>query len=294
MAYNEERNIAALLDSVLAQSATARIAQIVVVASGCTDRTCDIVRQYGDSDARVELIEEPDRNGKVAAVNKFLLNAAEELLTISSADLIWDVHTIEKMLQPFEDPDVGMTGAHAIPVNTEGTFFGFASTMMWTLHHAIALRDPKMGELIAFRNVFRRVNPTAICDELSVHQLMRSAGYRVVYVPDAIVYNKGPETLSDFVSQRMHCIVGNLAIMREHNVPVSTMRAGPLIKAALPFALRHWTRLPWIIATAAIEVYCRLGAQLRYRSTHSQGQLRVWEPVSTTKSLSSEQPAAKV
>ena len=198
MAYNEERNIAALLDSVLAQSAGDCIARIVIVASGCTDRTCDIVQEYGRKDARVELIEEPDRNGKVAAVNKFLLNASEEVLTISSADLIWDSHTVEALLRPFADPEVGMTGAHAVPLNTDRTFFGFASTMMWTLHHAVALHDPKMGELIAFRNVFRRVNPTAICDELSVHQLMRSAGYRVVYVPDAIVYNKGPETLSDF------------------------------------------------------------------------------------------------
>jgi len=294
MAYNEERNIAALLDSVLAQSAGDCIARIVIVASGCTDRTCDIVQEYGRKDARVELIEEPDRNGKVAAVNKFLLNASEEVLTISSADLIWDSHTVEALLRPFADPEVGMTGAHAVPLNTDRTFFGFASTMMWTLHHAVALHDPKMGELIAFRNVFRRVNPTAICDELSVHQLMRSAGYRVVYVPDAIVYNKGPETLSDFVSQRMHCIVGNLAIMREHNVPVSTMRAWPVMKAALPFAARHWTRLPWIVATAALEAYCRVQARVRYRSQQDQRKLRVWEPVSSTKSLTAEQPSGKV
>src|SRR5579864_3985776 len=77
MAYNEERNIGALLDSVFAQTASEKIARIVVVASGCTDRTCEIVSRYSQGDPRVVLIEEPDRAGKTAAINKFLLSATE-------------------------------------------------------------------------------------------------------------------------------------------------------------------------------------------------------------------------
>ena len=294
MAYNEERNINALLDSILAQTGSERIARVVVVASGCTDRTAELVSAYCRRDPRVELVEEPDRAGKTAAVNKFLLSATEEILIISSADLIIEPHTIDSLLKPFEDPEVGMAGAHALPLDGTKSFFGFASNMMWSLHHAISLRDPKMGELIAFRNVFRRLNPGAICDELSVHQLMRSAGYKIVYVPEAIVHNKGPETLADFVSQRMHCIVGNLAVMHEHNVPVSTMRIGPVLKAALPYAARHWTRVDWIIGTAALELYCRLKARLTYRSHKTQRQLQVWDPVASTKTLRSEQTPHEV
>ena len=293
MAYNEERNIGALLDSILAQTASEQIARVVVVASGCTDRTCELVSAYARRDPRVVLVEEPDRAGKTAAVNKFLLSATEEILIVSSADLILEPHTIAHVLRPFHDPEVGMAGAHAIPLNDMTNFFGFASNVMWSLHHEISLDDPKMGELIAFRNVFRRLDPGAICDELSVHQLMRSAGYKVVYVPDAIVHNKGPETLRDFVSQRMHCIVGNLAVMHEHNVPVSTMRIVPLLKVALPYAARHWPRAGWIAGAAAIELFCRVKARLRYRSRSAQRQLQVWEPVSSTKTLTAEHPSHK-
>ncbi|HEV2038246.1 MAG TPA: glycosyltransferase, partial [Candidatus Eremiobacteraceae bacterium] len=59
MAYNEERNIARLLDSVLQQSVSDRLASIVVVASGCTDRTCEIVEHYARRDSRISLIAEP-------------------------------------------------------------------------------------------------------------------------------------------------------------------------------------------------------------------------------------------
>jgi len=294
MAYNEERNIGALLDSILAQTAGERIARVVVVASGCTDRTTEIVSAYSRSDPRIILIEEPDRAGKTAAVNQFLLSATEEILIVSSADIILEPTTLAALLAPFEDPEIGMAGAHAIPMNTTKNFFGFASNLMWTLHHEISLNDPKMGELIAFRNVFRRLNPSAICDELSVHQLMRSAGYKVAYAQDAIVHNKGPETLSDFVSQRMHCIVGNLAIMHDHNVPVSTMRMWPVLKAALPHVGRQWTRVHWIAATAALEIYCRMKARVSYRSQQKRGRLQVWEPVTSTKSLTPEQVSPKI
>jgi len=293
MAYNEERNIGSLLESILSQAQGGNISRIVVVASGCTDRTCRIVLEFARRDSRVALIEEPDRAGKTAAINRFLLTATEEILTVSSADLIFQPQTIVELLRPFTDPEIGMVGAHAVPLNANDNFFGYASNLMWTLHHDISLRDPKMGELIAFRNVFRRLNPAAISDELSVYQLMRSAGYKVAYAPQAIVYNKGPGTLADFLSQRIRCIVGNLAIMREHNVRVSTMRTLPVLRAALPYALHNWRRLHWTIGAAMLEFYCRVKSQSVYRSQRRRKQLQVWEPVSTTKSLTPDSPQTK-
>ena len=285
MAYNEERNIARLLDSVLAQTAADRIAKIVVVASGCTDRTCEIVQAYAGRDPRISLIAEADRSGKIAAINQFLFTATQEILMVSSADLIYEPTAVERLLAPFDDPEVGMVGAHSIPLDAPDSFFGYAANLMWSLHHDIALRDPKMGELIAFRNVFRRLNPNAICDELSVHQLIRSAGYRSLYAPDARIYNKGPETLDDFISQRMHCIVGNLQIMRDHNVPVPTMRLLPVMRAALPRALRDWRKLHWTIGTGLLEFYCRLKAQTVYRSRKRATRYQVWDPATSTKTL---------
>ncbi len=111
---------------------------------------------------------------------------------VSSADLIYEPQAVEALLAPFADPEIGMVGAHSIPLDASDTFFGYAVNLMWSLHHDISMRDPKMGELIAFRNVFRRLNPNAICDELSVYQLVRAAGYASVYAPTARIYNKGP------------------------------------------------------------------------------------------------------
>ncbi len=290
MAYNEERNIGEFLDSLLVQTAGSRIASIVVVASGCTDRTADIVREFRERDPRIFLIEEPERSGKISAINRFLFDAKEEIVFIASADIILEPQTIEFMLVPLDDPEVGMVGAHPIPVNSRATFFGYAAHLMWTLHHEVASRDPKMGELIAFRNVFRRLNPNNINDELSVHQLVRSAGYKLAYAGNAHVYNKGPETLKEFISQRVRCIVGNLQIMREHNVPAPTMRTLPVLRAAAPHILGNWRRLHWTIATAGLELYCRTKSHLTYRSQKRRARYKTWDQITTSKSLQKERP----
>ncbi|HTD32663.1 MAG TPA: glycosyltransferase, partial [Candidatus Elarobacter sp.] len=56
MAHNEEANIARLLESILAQSALPRIARVVVVASGCTDRTVSIAEAFRAQDDRIEIV----------------------------------------------------------------------------------------------------------------------------------------------------------------------------------------------------------------------------------------------
>ena len=47
MAYNEEACIGQMMEAVLAQQLhEVEIAEIIVVASGCTDRTEEIVREF--------------------------------------------------------------------------------------------------------------------------------------------------------------------------------------------------------------------------------------------------------
>ena len=53
-AYNEEANIGRLLQAVMDQRLyEVEINQIVVVASGCTDRTEEIVREYMEVEPRI-------------------------------------------------------------------------------------------------------------------------------------------------------------------------------------------------------------------------------------------------
>ena len=284
MAHNEEATIARLLESILAQTAGARIARIMVVASGCTDRTVAIAEDFRARDPRIELVVEERRGGKVSAINAFMTSSAEPILAVSGADMIYAPGTIEALIAPFDDPDVGMVGAHPVPLNDTRNFVGFAVNLLWKLHHEISLMTPKMGELIAFRNVFRGLDPNMLADEVQIEHGIHAVGFRTAYAPDAVVYNRGPETVAQFIAQRSRWVTHNLQVQRKHRYEVSTWRWSTLGRAALKVWNADHPRLDWFLATAALEMYCRAkGMVARPTATSKDG--RLWEQQSTTKDV---------
>jgi biofilm PGA synthesis N-glycosyltransferase PgaC len=111
MAYNEEANIGRLLDALLRQNLShCFIKEIFVVASGCTDRTEDIVKDYIRLDERIKLLVQRQREGKASAINLFLSKANADVFVLESGDTIPEVDTMEKLVMPFSDPTIGMTG----------------------------------------------------------------------------------------------------------------------------------------------------------------------------------------
>ena len=136
MAYNEEANIGRTLDAVVSQrTVKVTLTEIVVVASGCTDRTESIVQDWARRDPRIRLVVQPRREGKSSAINQFLPQAREKIVVLCGADLLPEADAIEQLVTPFADPAVGMTAGRPVPVNDPGTFMGFAAHLLWDLHH---------------------------------------------------------------------------------------------------------------------------------------------------------------
>lgn len=270
MAYNEEANIGRLLEALLAQETnTVHIGEIVVVASGCTDRTEQIVTGFIGRDRRIRLIRQMQREGKASAVNLFLRNVYNEIVTLISADTLPLPGAIEALVSPFADPGIGMVGGRPVPTNPSGTLFGYGVHLLWELHHQVSLRSPKMGELIAFRNIFRQIPHDSAVDEASIEPLIVGQGLCLHYAAQAIVRNRGPETMRDFIEQRRRIFAGHLYVKSTLGYTVSTL--GGLRIAWLfikSFRGLHqpwqWRYLLWAPVIIALEVYVRLLATCDY------------------------------
>jgi biofilm PGA synthesis N-glycosyltransferase PgaC len=258
MAYNEEGNIGRLLTAILGQKLTqARLVEIIVVASGCTDRTEDIVEGFCKEDSRIRLIREAERKGKASAINLFLREAADEILVLESADTLPEEDTIDRLVTPFVDHEIGMTGARPIPINDDRTFIGFAVQLLWRLHHHIALIQPKLGELVAFRSFVREIPADSAVDEASIESIVRKAGYRLHYVPEAVVRNKGPETVRDFVKQRRRIAAGHLHLLRGQGHRVSTLSGWTILRALVREQVWGVKEMLWTIGVIGLEVLSR-------------------------------------
>jgi glycosyltransferase involved in cell wall biosynthesis len=265
MAYNEEANIGRLLTALLAQKTrVAAIDEIVVVASGCTDRTEAIVEEFAARDGRVRLLVQAHKEGKASAVNLLMRSTDCEVIVLESADTLPLPETIEELLLPLQGPDVGMVGGHPVPTNSKDTFMGYAAHLVWELHHRIALGQPKMGELIAFRNIFYQIPYDTAVDEASIEPLIVGQGLRLCYAPKAIVYNKGPELAGEFVKRRRANYAGHLYVKDTLGYQVSTMSPFRSAWALLRSARLDWRYFFWAPGVVALEAYVRLLATYDY------------------------------
>lgn len=287
MAYNEDANIAKAIDSVLGQKLThAVISEIIVVASGCTDDTVNIVSSIATTESRVRLIVQERREGKAAAINLFLANAHAEMLVMVSADVIIKPGSLNALLRPLEDPSVGMVGAHPIPVNNQSTFLGYAVHLLWRLHDKIARETPKLGEMVAFRNVVPSIPTDTPVDEISIQALVTQMKYRLMYEPEAIVYNRGPTTISDFLRQRRRIYCGHLLIRRQQRYEASTMSVKRVAQALLADQSFATVRSSiWTLGTIGLEAWARMLGTYDHMRRRPQ---YLWQMAVTTKSQITE------
>jgi cellulose synthase/poly-beta-1,6-N-acetylglucosamine synthase-like glycosyltransferase len=283
-AHNEEANIAHILEAMLNQRLhLVEIAEIIVVASGCTDRTEDIVREFMAKEPRIRLYVQEKREGKTSAINVFLGHATQNICVLESGDTVPHEDAIENMVRMFKDPAVGMTGAHKVPVNTPEHITGYLSHLRLKMEHQLCLEIPRLGELIAFRKVFDQIPPDVAMDEAFVEALVIRRGLQVRYAPDAVVFNMGPETLSDFIKQRRRNHAGHLHLKAKYGYEVSSMGSPRLLKLAFE---EIWgaLRLIWVLGVLAIlEGYSRMLGWWDYR-VHKRTHV-VWDIAWTTKEV---------
>ena len=286
-AHNEEPNIGKLLAAMLAQELnTVEITEIIVVASGCDDCTVPIIQEYIHRDPRVKLIVQEEREGKTSAINRFLQNAREEICVLESGDTLPRADSVENLVKLFEDPRVGMTGAQKIPVNVPEHIVGYMSHLRLKMEHQLCLEIPRLGELIAFRKVFNQLPPDVAMDEAFVEALVIQRGLAVLYAPDAVVYNMGPETLGEFIMQRRRNYAGHLHLVRKYGYRVSSLETGRVARIALDElgnALRLVVTLVWL---ALVEAFARVLGTYDY---YVKGDKHiVWDIAWTTKQVEQE------
>ena len=282
-AYNEEKNILQCLRSLTSQTFDGKeLVEMLVISSGSTDRTDELVLDYARNvDKRVRLIRQEKREGKNSAVNAFMAEAKGNVLFLANADNVMREDTFDLMAEHFNDPTTGMVGGHPIPVNDKDTIMGFAVHMLWDMHHRLSLIYPKVGEIVAFRNLGFQIPTGMGSDEDLIRREHEGRGLKVVYEPEALIYNRGPTNVQDFFVQRTRVNIGERYMKRWFDYDIPTWDKRFLINAWLSF-LKDNARHPVKMAAAmSLEAFARVYAALHV--SLDKGDRAVWQVVESTK-----------
>ncbi|MEA2973027.1 MAG: poly-beta,6-N-acetyl-D-glucosamine synthase [Actinomycetota bacterium] len=281
--HNDGGTIEPLLRRVLSEPG---VGDVVVVASGCDDDTVSLVSEAAAGDSRVQLFVEAERSGKAAAIN-FGMEQRLRLpyVVIISGDVLPEPGAVSLLVDALAQPAVGLAGGRPVPDNPPSTAMGHASHLLWRLHHRVALQQPKLGEMIAIRAEAIVSLPRTSVDEACFQSLLETAGWKSRYVPEALVGNRGPCTVRDFVRQRRQIHTGHLWLRHREHYSVPSLRLGLLLRefwhdlATEPRALRP-RPLALTAGTVALEASARLLARLDYLKGRENV---VWAMVKSTK-----------
>ena len=136
--------------------------------------------------------------------------------------------------------------------------------------------------MIAFRNIVRQIGNTA-SDEANIEILVVKAGYSLAYAPDAIVNNKGPETVAEYLKQRRRQNVGRIHLYKTAGYRTATMKNFLVLKTLVKNTRFRPNDIFWTMGAMAVECYSRLLAMYDWhikRKDHTK-----WAMVTTTKKL---------
>jgi cellulose synthase/poly-beta-1,6-N-acetylglucosamine synthase-like glycosyltransferase len=252
-AYNEEAVIEERLRNAFDLDYPPDRLEVMVVADGSDDAT----RERAASVAGVHVLYQPERRGKLAAMNHGAQRASGEILIFSDANNRYARGALRALVAPFADPGVGMvTGRKSIddgsgrPLDrAEGLYWRYESQLkVW--ESAVGSVVGAAGEIVAFRREAYEPAPAGTMNEDLVQSVMVATnGWRVVYAPDAVSLERASATIGDEATRRSRLVTGRWqALVR---LLPGMVRRNPVYAWQVLSHKGLRPLVPWALATTA-------------------------------------------
>jgi cellulose synthase/poly-beta-1,6-N-acetylglucosamine synthase-like glycosyltransferase len=212
-AYNEEAVIREKLRNSLEIEYPDERLEILVVTDGSSDATPALVEEFAAQGVR--LLHQPERRGKMAAINRALPSARGEIIVFSDANNLYRTDTVRNLVEPFSDPAIGgVSGSKRIEPGSGS--LGASEGLYWKYESFIKKQESRLGsctsatgEILAIRrDLYQKPPDNIINDDFYLAMQVIRQGYRLVYVPQAVSYERVSQTARDEIIRRTRINAG--------------------------------------------------------------------------------------
>jgi cellulose synthase/poly-beta-1,6-N-acetylglucosamine synthase-like glycosyltransferase len=194
-AYNEASVIGDTIRNKLQQNYPPERLQVVVVSDSSDDGTDQIVDDIAASDSRVRLLRQEPRQGKTAALNRAIAAATTEIIIFSDANSRYASDGIRKLVRYFADERVGYVTGRMVYTDSTGRSADDGSGAYMQYENQLRLSEMRLGSIVGVdggidavrRELYLPMRPDQLPDFVLPLGIVER-GYRVVYEPDAILY----------------------------------------------------------------------------------------------------------
>ena len=226
-AHNEGTVIGRRIDNLLSLEYPSDGYEILVVESGSSDGTDEIVEsaiaERGNRPPELRLLRETERHGKASAINLGKRHARGEIVLVTDANAVFEPDVLREMMPHFEDPKVGAVGGRYLVSNPDNVYSA-SESFYWDLEYIMRRGEAAVdsaclfhGEINAWRkSLIEEADTEIISEDLDTAMQIRRAGYRIEYEPAAVVYEPAATTAEDQILQRKRTTTGTLQCIFKH------------------------------------------------------------------------------
>jgi len=229
-----------------------------VVSDGSTDGTDQVLTRLALQDARITFFRQEPRAGKTAALNQLLERARGEIVVFADANSMYRSDTVRQLVTPFADPHVGYASGRMLYVDPEGSLVGDGCTAYMRYENALRALESAVGSVVGVdggvdairRSLYRPMRPEQLPDFVLPLAVVEQ-GYRVVYVPEAVLEEETLTSESAEYRMRVRVALRALWALWDKRTVFNPLRF-PLFSWQLAShkALRYLSFLP--LAAAAV------------------------------------------
>jgi biofilm PGA synthesis N-glycosyltransferase PgaC len=223
-AWNEEVGIMSTIESLLKNSYDN--IEIVVINDGSTDNSDtlikDFIRKYEvNSTAGKSIVYHYQENGgKGTALNKGIELSTGEMVVSIDADSIAERDAIKNFVERFADPKV-MAAVGNVKIGNTASIIATVQYLEFLFSFYFKRAESLLGSIYiiggaagAFRReLFEKLgvyNVNNITEDIELSMRIQSAGMKIVYVADAVIYTEGANDISGLMKQRLRWKRGRL------------------------------------------------------------------------------------
>jgi glycosyltransferase involved in cell wall biosynthesis len=239
--FNGASRIDNCLDALLKQQTVDRDVEILVVNDGSTDNTADMVTRYSG----IRLVSQANA-GPAAARNRGASEARGTIILFTDDDCVPLSNWLDAMIKPFDDPEVvGAKGvyrtrqkslvARFVQVEYEDRYRMMADldSIDFIDTYSAAFRRDRFLEMTGYDTSF----PVACAEDVELSYRMSARGWKMKFVPAAIVYHTHPDTLWQYLKKKYKFAFWRvLAVRKNPSKAVKDSHTPQLMKLQLLFA----------------------------------------------------------
>lgn len=252
-AYNEEDYVAHKVENTRSLNYPPEKLHQIWVTDGSTDKTPDLLKAYPD----IEVLHNPERAGKIAAMNRAVQFVKTPIVIFSDANTKLGENSILRIAAMFADPKVGCvsgekrifnTGSEAASAAGEGLYWKYESTLKrWDaeLYSAVGAA----GELFAIRTeLFNEVEPDTLLDDFIISLRVAMRGYKIDYDPDAYAIETASANVKEELKRKIRIAAGGIQSVVRLYPLLNVFRYGILSFQYISHRVLRWTITPLAMA----------------------------------------------